>query len=59
MGKHQGLKLGLEDRLRRAARLLAGAALRRATEREALPGEDAALLTGIGSTVGEAPRQPE
>ncbi len=59
MGKHQELKLGLEERLRRAARLLAGAALRRAVEREALPEEDAALLAGQDSAVGAAPRQPE
>lgn len=56
MGKHQELTIGLEERLRRAARLLATAAIRRAAEWQALPEEDVALLAGQDSTVRAAPR---
>ena len=59
MGKPQELTIGLEERLRRAARLLATAAIRRAAEWQALPEEDVVLLAGQDSTVGAAPRQPE
>lgn len=59
MGKHQELTIGQEERLRRAARLLATAAIRRAAEWQMLPEEDAALLAGRDSAVAEAPRRPE